>query len=352
MGRDLGMNKVIIVSIIVPCRNEEKYIAYCLDSIIANDYPKDSLEVLVVDGISNDCTRKIISEYSRNNAFIKLLDNNKKITATAINIGISRARGRVIILMGAHTAYPPNYISGLVSWLEKTGADVVGGICKTLPANDTPIAQAIALGLSHPFGVGNSYFRIGTSSPRPVDTVPFGCYRREVFDRIGGFDEELVRNQDDEFNLRLMKKGGRIVLVPEIVSHYYARESLSKVARMFFQYGYFKPLVARKVGGILTARQVAPAALIATLLLTGTMAILSPLMGKIFSSILILYIVVDLGFSALSGLSKGIRCGFWLSLVFPTLHFSYGLGFLKGLMDFFIYKHKNGEDLAKMPISR
>src|SRR3990170_6332436 len=121
--------------------------------------------------------------------------------------------------MDAHNIYPPNYISGLIAWLEKTGADNVGGAWVTLPANDTPKAQAIAIGLSHPFGVGNAYFRIGTSKPRWVDTVPFGCYKKELFNRIGMFDEELVRNQDGEFNHRLIKQGGRILLVPEIISY-------------------------------------------------------------------------------------------------------------------------------------
>ena len=134
----------------------------------------------------------------------------------------------------------------------------MGGVCRTLPAADTAVAKAIAVGMSHPLGVGNSHFRIGSSEDRWVDTVPFGCYRREVFDRIGLFDEELVRNQDDELNLRLIKHGGRILLSPRIVCKYFARDSLAKLWRMYYQYGYFKPLVVRKVGGVMTLRQLAP----------------------------------------------------------------------------------------------
>ena len=133
--------------------------------------------------------------------------------------------------MDAHVQYPRDYISSLVALLEKSGADNVGGVCQTLPAGGSVVARAVAVGMSHPLGVGNSHFRIGAAEDRWVDTVPFGCYRREVFDRIGLFDEELVRNQDDELNLRLIKHGGRILLSPRIVCKYYARDSLSKLWR-------------------------------------------------------------------------------------------------------------------------
>src|SRR5947199_239080 len=172
-----------------------------------------------------------------------------------------------------HAVYSPSYISQLVAALEETGADNVGGVLVTLPANGRPLPRALAVGLSHPFGVGNSYFRIGATERRTVDTVPFGCYRRAVFDRIGVFDEDLVRNQDDELNARLLKQGGRIMLIPEVVSHYYARGSLGQVARMFYQYGYFKPLAAWKVGQIMTLRQVVPALFVCALAVTGALAL-------------------------------------------------------------------------------
>ena len=230
-------NNKPLISIIIPCRNEREFIGLCLDSIIGNDYPQELLEVLVVDGISEDGTTPILLDYSKRYPFVRVLKNYNKTTPSALNIGISVARGEIIMRMDAHNVYPLSYISDLVKWLEKSGADNVGGIWVTRPANGAPTAKAIAIGLSHPFGIGNAYFRIGTTEPRWVDTVPFGCYRREVFERIGMFDEELVRNQDDEFNHRLIKNGGRILLVPEIVSDYYARDSLSKLWRMYYQYG-------------------------------------------------------------------------------------------------------------------
>ena len=235
------MSPYPLVSVVVPCRNEERHIAQCLDSILACDFPQERLEILVVDGCSDDGTRAILARYAERYARIHVLDNPKRITPTALNIGVLAARGEIIMRMDAHVIYPASYISQLVGALEETGADNVGGIIATLPGDDSATARAIAVGLSHPLGVGNSYFRVGSRERRWTDAVSFGCYRRQVFERIGLFDEELVRNQDDEFDLRLIKHGGRVLLLPEVVSQYYARRSLRQVARMFYQYGYFKP---------------------------------------------------------------------------------------------------------------
>ncbi|GJQ23461.1 MAG: hypothetical protein HBSAPP01_12510 [Candidatus Brocadia sapporoensis] len=212
-------NNLPSISIIIPSRNEEKFIDKCLDSIIAQDYSKEKLEILVVDGMSNDKTREFIKGYSKQHRYIKLLDNPGKIVPTAMNTGIRDAHGEIIIRMDAHNIYEKDYVSKCVKYLQEYNVDNVGGIWVTLPGSNTLIAQSIAFALSHPFGVGNAYFRIGSKEPRYVDTVPFGCYKREVFQRIGLFDEDLVRNQDDEFNLRLTKNGGKLLLVPDIVSY-------------------------------------------------------------------------------------------------------------------------------------
>ena len=265
-----------LVSVVVPCRNEERHIAQCLDSILACDFPQERLEILVVDGCSDDGTRAILARYAERYARIHVLDNPKRITPTALNIGVLAARGEIIMRMDAHVIYPASYISQLVGALEETGADNVGGIIATLPGDDSATARAIAVGLSHPLGVGNSYFRVGSRERRWTDAVSFGCYRRQVFERIGLFDEELVRNQDDEFDLRLIKHGGRVLLLPEVVSQYYARRSLRQVARMFYQYGYFKPLVAKKLGRIMTFRQLVPALFLLSLAASALTALLPP----------------------------------------------------------------------------
>ena len=347
------MNKhSLIVSIIIPCRNEEKHISDCLDSIIANDYPKDKFEVLVVDGMSEDGTREIIEKYAQQSPNIKLLDNPKKIVPIAMNLGIENAKGNIIIRIDVHAEYPKDYISKVVHWLEKSGADNVGGILITLPGADTLKANAIASALSSPFGVGNAMFRTGVKEPTYVDTVPFGAYRKEVFSKIGLFDEELVRNQDDEFNLRLIKNGGKILLVPEIVSYYYARDSLSKLWRMYCQYGYFKIRVIQKIGAVLTVRQVIPSLFVGSLMLTGILSFLTKYFLGMFFVIFGLYLVANIAFSFHIALKNGLKLFLVLPLAYATLHFGYGLGFLKGLWDFMIFKRHLKQKIKDVGLTR
>lgn len=340
------------VSVILPCRNEARIIGSCLESIIENEYPKEHLELLVVDGRSDDGTRDIVNGFCVKVPWIRLLDNDRGITPAALNIGIRFAKGHIVIRMDAHTMYPPDYISKLVEWTERSKADNVGGICITRPAAQTPKAQAIAIGLSHPWGVGNSHFRIGVSSPKWVDTVPFGCYRREVFDKIGLFDERLIRNQDDEFNHRLIKSGGRILLVPEIVSYYTARDSLGKIWIMYYQYGYFKPLAARMIGTVMTIRQLIPSAFVVSLILTAALAPWSTVMAVIFGSITISYGILDFCIGLSVAVKRGLCCGCWSMVVFPVLHISYGIGYLRGVLDFFILRKQSATDSFALRLSR
>lgn len=340
------------VSVIVPCRNEARWIASCLQSIIANDYPKDRLEVLVVDGMSDDGTRDAVEAEAARHPWIRMLDNPHRITPAALNVGIVAARGEVIVRMDAHNEYPPDYISSLVRWLEESGADNVGGSWVTRPANETVLARAIAAGLSHPVGVGNAHYRIGTPEPRWVDTVPFGCYRRAVFDRIGLFDEELVRNQDDEFNLRLKKSGGRILLVPQIASSYVARDSLRKVGRMMYQYGYFKPLVIRKIGAVMTVRQIVPAAFLLAVAFSAMAAAFHPAGVVLLAAILTAYGATIAAVSLALAVRRRAGWPLATAMVFPVLHVAYGLGFLKGAWDFFVLKKGGGRSLAAIPLTR
>lgn len=321
------------VSIVIPCRNEEAYIAACLDSILASDYPHDRLEVLVADGRSSDRTREILSIYAADQPSIILIDNPAGNTPAALNHGIRRATGEIIARMDAHVLYPPDYLRRLVEGLQESGADNVGGVLETVPADDTPQARAIAIGLSHPFGVGNSYFRTGVKERREVDTVPFGCYRREIFDRVGLFDEELIRNQDDEFNFRLIRQGGRVLLLPGVCCRYFARGSLRQLSRMYYQYGYFKPLVARKVGRVMTVRQLVPAMLVASLFVSAVLSLWLPAFTYAFGLIVGMYGSLMLACSVRTAQAEGLRCGLALLAVFPTLHFSYGAGFLRGIYD-------------------
>ena len=325
--------RVPTVSVIVPCRDEERYIARCLDSIAATDYPRERLEVLAVDGVSEDRTRAIVADYGARYPFIRLLDNPGRIPPTAVNTGIRAARGEILVRVDAHGVYPPNYIPGLVAALEQTGADSVGGVLVTLPANDTAIAQGIAIAMSHPFGVGNSYFRVGVREPRWVDTIAFFCCRRETFDRVGLFDETLARDEDSEFNGRLIQAGGRILLVPHVTAHYYARDSLWQLARMYHQYGYSKPLVARKLGRVTTVRQIVPAGFV-TALAAATLALpWVPGAAALLVAAVVPYLVAVAACAIGAGLRRGgLRTVAALGLAFPIVHFSYGLGFLQSAL--------------------
>jgi glycosyltransferase involved in cell wall biosynthesis len=340
------------VSVILPCRNEARFIGPCLDSFLATDYPKDQIELLVVDGCSNDHTREVVGRYTERYPWIMLLDNPQRIVPTALNIGIRASTGAVIVRMDAHVVYPPDYIPKLVAALASTDADNVGGRMITVPATKSPMADAIAMALSHPFGVGNSWFRIGTTEPRYVDTVPFGCWRRELFQRIGLFDEELVRNQDEELNYRLTRAGGKILLLPDVVSYYYARESPKLAARMLYQYGYFKPLVARKIGRIVTVRQLIPAAFVASLAIATALILVRPQLWPLLAVIVTTYLAATL-LSAVGAIKeRGLRRGLAMAGVFPVLHVSYGYGFLHGLWNIFINRRTRWRDPATVPLTR
>jgi len=345
------MKNIFKVSIIIPTRNEEKYISKVLDSLIAQDYPKENIEIVVVDAMSIDGTRKIIEKYQQNNKFIKLLNNPNEFTPFAFNIGIKNSSGDIIIFMGAHTTYSSNYVSTIVKYLSVGKAECVGSIAYTLPGNNTLIAKAIALGLSSPFGVGNSYMRIGSKNARYVDTASCPGYKKEIFEKIGLFDEDLVKAQDCEFNFRLIKNKGKVLLVPSIISYYYARDSLIKIWKMNSQYGYFKILVAKKVGGILTWRQIIPAMFLICLITTGLLAFLNKFFFLSFLFIVCFYNITNLFISiSISIRKRDLKLIPFLIISFVSMHISYGMGYLKGIWDFIIFKKE--EKIKDIPPTR
>lgn len=328
------------VSVIIPCRNEEKFISKCLDSIIVQDYPKDKLEVLVVDGMSDDGTREILKKYAQQYSFIILLDNPKKIVPYAMNIGIKNAKGEIIMLMSAHTVYRNDYISKCVKYLLEYNVDNVGGILITLPGAESLVAKSFALALSHPFGVGNAYFRIGSKEPRLVDTVPFGCYRKEVFEKIGLFDENLVRNQDIEINLRLRRRGGKILLVPEIVSYYHARSNLKELFSQNFWNGFWVIYSLKFARLPFSIRHLVPFMFVLSLMGSLMASILFNQFVYLFVIIAGSYFMLNLFFSFKISWRKGIIYLFPIILSFATLHFSYGLGSIYGMLKLIISEVK------------
>ena len=320
---------LFMISVICPIYNEERDIGKWIESIMRQNYPKEDMEVLFVDGMSTDRTRAIIAGYLPRCPYVRVLDNPKRIVPPALNIGIRAAKGEVIVRLDAHAIYPKNYFSVLVRKLNELGADNVGGVCRTLPVRDTPVCRAIAMALSSSFGMGNSYFRIGATKEMCVDTVPFGCFRREVFDKIGLFDEELVRNQDDEFNGRIVKNGGKIYLIPSLVIDYYARDTVGKVRKMFYQYGLFKPLVNKKLGTPATLRQFFPLCFVAGLIVGGVLSLFFKAVAWLYLCVIALYLLLAFVFALKE--TRKMREMLILVGVFFTIHVSYGWGYLRGI---------------------
>jgi glycosyltransferase involved in cell wall biosynthesis len=319
------------VSLIVPVRNEKTHIHRCLESIVHQDYDRRFFEILVVDGASTDGTREIIEKFRRRHKNLTLINNPRGIVPISLNLGLQRAKGEIIIRVDGHASITPNYISACVSVLRRTQADCAGGPIASV--NEDKDGRAIALAMSSKFGVGNSHFRIADYEGY-VDTLAFGAYRREVFERIGVFDEELVRCQDDEFNYRLRKNGGKLYLSPQIKSFYYPRTNLKKLWRQYFQYGVWKIRVLQMHPTVMQARQFAPVALVLALLIPGFAAPFLALACWAFAGIVSLYSVVAVGY-AFNLWRRTENCSFRVLLAsFPTLHLSYGTGFLIGLIKF------------------
>jgi glycosyltransferase involved in cell wall biosynthesis len=328
------MNSSAVISIIIPCRNEEKFIGKCLDSILAQHYPKDKLEVLIVDGMSDDGTKKIVGGYAKCYPLIKLLNNPKKITPVAFNMGIRSAKGEIIMIMSSHATYDKEYISKCVEYLQEFKADNVGGTMITLPRNNSFAGKAVAIALSHRFGVGNSVFRIGTKKPTWVDTVFGGCYKKEVFEKIGHFNENLVSSSDMEFNLRLKKEGGRILLIPEIISYYYTRSDFRSFFKNNFRNGVWAilPFKYSKIMPI-SLRHLVPLAFILSLIGSITLSTLSSTFFLLFWLIFGSYLLLNIYFSIkIASKRKDSRCLFIMPIIFGSLHLTYGLGSLWGLL--------------------
>lgn len=317
-------------SVVVPCRNEARFISQCLDSIFANDYAVARYEVIVADGNSEDGTRAVLEEYATKHANFRVIDNPRRTTAAALNLAIGESRGDVVLRVDAHSTIDPSYISRCVHSLETTGADNVGGIMYTHPASDGAWSRAIVSALSHRFGVGNSAFRIHCDEPRWVDTVFGGCYRREVFTRIGLFNERLLRSQDMEFNRRLVHAGGRILLVPSIVSHYYARTDIWSFCRHNWSNGVWAilPFLHSHVMPV-RWRHLVPLVFVGSILALGVAGLNWTPALTIALAILSTYALGSVLASAnIAVRHRSFELLFLMPIVFGLLHILYGLGSL------------------------
>jgi glycosyltransferase involved in cell wall biosynthesis len=323
-----------LVSIVIPCRNEADFIERCLLSLVNSDYPKDAMEVLVVDGRSDDGTRAVVERFRARHAWIRLLDNPSRLTPVALNIGIRAARGTIVFRMDAHSEWTPTYIAECVRSLERTGADCVGGIMVTAPRSQGAWGRAVVAALSHPFGVGNSYFRIAPDQPRWVDTVFGGAYRRDVFREVGLFNERLVRGQDIEFNLRLKREGKRTLLVPTIRSYYYARTDLWAFVRHNWTNGVWAilPFLYSRVIPV-TWRHLVPMVFVAALLGLAAGGVLWPPAWRLLALACGAYLLASLAAAAqVAWRRRDPRYLVLMPPAFAGLHVAYGAGSLAGLL--------------------
>jgi ubiquinone/menaquinone biosynthesis C-methylase UbiE len=296
--------------------------------------PNEQVEILVVDGMSDDGTRDIVAQYSQRDSRVHLLDNPAKITPIALNKGITAAAGDIIIRMDAHATYGKDYVAKCVKALVEMGADNVGGIMNAVPQKESLIGRAIVMCLSHRFGVGNSHFRIHGKEPRWVDTVFGGCYRREVFERVGLFNECLVRGQDMEFNLRLRKAGGKILLLPDVASTYYARSDMRSFIKHNWSNGIWaiRPFLYSDVMPV-AWRHLVPLAFVTTVLVSGLLGLFSPSFALLCASVAGLYLAACLIFSShIAWIKRDARYACVMPVVFAALHVIYGVGSLWGAL--------------------
>lgn len=317
------------ISIVMPLYNEERYIANCIESLLLQDYPQDDMEWIFVDGMSRDKTVSILNEYkNKYPSLIYIYENPNKTVPYAMNIGILHAHGKYIIRLDAHADYANDYFSKCVHYLDTTDADNVGGVAETRAK--TKLGETIAKMLSSKFGVGNSQFRTGGSSGY-VDTVPFGAFRKEVFEKWGGYDERLTRNQDNEMNYRIRKNGGKIWLADDIHLTYYCRDTLSGIYKMAMQNGRWNIITMKLCPGAMGVRHFIPLGFVLSLVGLPILSFIHPIFIYLLLIELILYFGLDILFSA--KLSKDIVEIFKLIFIFPAFHITYGLGSLRGIID-------------------
>ena len=326
-----------MVSVVVPCRNEKNYIATCLQTILRQEAIPGGLEVIVADGMSDDGTRSVLRKIAQRDARVRIIDNPGLIVSTGLNAAIRSAKGSVIIRMDAHTNYASDYVRRCLDVLQATGADNVGG--PWVASGSGNIGKAIAAAFASPFGCGSSRGH-NPDYEGIVDTVYLGCWPRQVFERVGLFDEELARNQDDEFNLRLTRAGGKVWQSPRIRSWYLPRSSLFALFKQYKQYGYWKIRVIRKHKVPASVRHLVPGAFVFALVVLLLTAAMWPLAGVAGIGLVSLYLACNLMASFAVAARDGWKLLPFLPLVFACYHLGYGYGSLRGVWDFIVLRRE------------
>jgi succinoglycan biosynthesis protein ExoA len=329
----------LTVSVIIPCYNEERFIGKALQNL-AEQYPAEDYEIIVVDGMSDDRTREVLEEFQQLHPelSIRVLDNPERNIPHALNLGIAAARGEVIARMDAHAAPSSGYIRRCVEVLSETNAAVVGMPCRVQPGADTVVAQAIAIAVSHPFGIGDAKYRLGSDEKREtqedVDTVAFACFRKSLWSELGGFDEKLLTNEDYDFNYRVRARGQRVMLDRREHCDYFARPTLTKLASQYFRYGTWKARMIRARPRSMKLRQLVAPAFVASLVLLTAAGFWRSVAWGILALELATYLAAAICFAVQAARKNRKQSSVLLMLPFAffTIHLSWGMSFLLGLV--------------------
>ena len=320
-------NALPFVSVVLPVRNEGRHIDTCIERLLEQDYPRERMEIVVVDGDSEDDTRERLAELQARHpdARLRVLDNPERIVPPALNIAIRAAQGDVIVRMDGHSVPERDYVRLCVRALTQSGAANVGGVVE--PVGTTPFGRAVALATQHRLGVGDAKYRTG-GAPGFVDTVQFGAFRRDVFNKIGLFDESMVRNQDYELNVRIRNAGEQIYMDPAIRFTYTPRDTPGALWRQYFQYGWWRVETVRRHPRSLRWRQLVPPAFVSMLLVLGLIAPWSALAAVAFTALALTYCGAVVGVSVRLAATDDPVGPWKVALAFATLHFAWSIGFL------------------------
>ncbi|MBL0126952.1 MAG: glycosyltransferase family 2 protein [Flavobacteriales bacterium] len=328
----MAIGSIERLSVVIPCRNEEAYIGACLDSLMAADPGGAQLTIIVCDGMSDDRTREVVRERAAHRTNILLIDNPQRTTPFALNIGLEAVPFDLGMILGAHAEVDVDYLRVCMDAL-RTDPTIgcAGGVLTNVYGNAA--SRCIGMAMAHTFGVGGARFRTGGKAGY-VDTVAFGVYRREVFEKVGWFDEELVRNQDDELSYRITKAGYRIKLLPAATAQYHVRASYAKLYKQYRQYGYWKVYVSVKHRAVTTVRQVVPSLWVSYAIVGGIAAMFLPLLRLPYTAGVVMYALASV--MAAVHAAQGSKDTIGVLRAFWILHAAYGIGYLDGILHFVI----------------
>ena len=310
------------VDVLIAARNEQDYIKDCLDRLCGGDYPLDKLKIYVIDGCSTDNTVDIVKQFKQRYNNIHLIHNKDMTVPYALNLGIKESSQEIIFWATAHGQYDPDYILTCVTELIKTRAASVGGL--VIPKGRGFWGKVIAAALKSPLGMGFASYRRGSGSMW-VDTVMGGCWRRSDVEKIGGFNEQWTRNQDSEFNIRLKDEIGGLLLVPTVKCHIYVRETLISLIKQYFQYGYWRSKTVLTHPGSIKIRQILPVLFVISLIFSIIIDV------KLFYLLVFVYFIANIVAVFVSEEKFGWFSKLSMLCVFPSIHLSWGFGFICGI---------------------